>query len=187
MSPYITNGVHADGSWQHPNGSSLGRYFKFDVTEWKNYFGSFTSGQVLSIKQCRGDKTIYTGEVRVWEGEINHNGRRNPLSLASGGDWLSNDYIVKPTEDCVTRLPKVQKVKIQHDQSSSEPLNICEVEVYDDTGTNQALSKPALQSSDYGYHHGVFLGASLAVDGNKASDNFSHTNNGSGKFCWLLL
>ena len=77
----------------------------------------------------------------------------------------------------------MQKVKIQHDSSSSEVLNIREVEVYDQLGINQALNKPALQSSDYGYHLGVFLGASLAVDGNKNSDNFSHTNDGSGKFC----
>ena len=84
----------------------------------------------------------------------------------------------------------VQKVKIQHDQSSSEPLNIREVEVYDDTGTNQALNKPALQSSvHYSSSWGRSFPASNAVDGNKNADNFIHTklNYENGKFCWMLI
>ena len=75
----------------------------------------------------------------------------------------------------------VQKVKIQHDRSSNEFLNILEVEVYDQSGTNQALNKPASQSSTYNS-----LPASQAVDGNHDEEdlshtNFSHTKNGSGK------
>ena len=80
----------------------------------------------------------------------------------------------------------VQKVKIQHDQSSSEPLNIREVEVYDDIGTNQALNKPASQSSEYFSNISTkSFPASNAVDGNKNDDNFSHTklNDENDKFC----
>ena len=76
----------------------------------------------------------------------------------------------------------VWKVKIQHDQSSNELLNIREVEVYDQSGANQALYKPASQSST----HSSNLPASKVVDGNTNSDNFSATNNGSGKLFWLL-
>ena len=63
----------------------------------------------------------------------------------------------------------VRKVKLQHDSTDTNVLNIGEVEVYDQLGTiNRALGKNASQSSDYGH-----LGASLAVDGNPTS--FSHT------------
>ena len=104
---YFPNGVHADGSWQHPNGSLLGKYFEFDIAEWMTYFGSFSSGQVLLIKQCRGNETIYTCHVKVWTGldSNNHNGRREPLASSSGGDWQSDDYVVKPGEDCVILRP----------------------------------------------------------------------------------
>eukprot|EP00956_Cyclotella_meneghiniana_P041161 scaffold217109_cov36-Cyclotella_meneghiniana.AAC.1 len=73
-------------------------------------------------------------------------------------------------------LSKVHKVKIQHDSSSSELLNIGEVEVYDQLGTiNRALDKNASQSSDY------FPASNLApeaVDGNP--NTFSHTQNNPG-------
>ena len=65
--------------------------------------------------------------------------------------------------DCVPR-----KVKLQHDSSSYDVLNIAEVEVYDQLGINQALGKAATQSSD----HGDFP-ASNAIDGNP--NTFSHT------------
>eukprot|EP00956_Cyclotella_meneghiniana_P028803 scaffold68082_cov91-Cyclotella_meneghiniana.AAC.1 len=71
-------------------------------------------------------------------------------------------------------LSKVHKVKIQHDSSSSELLNIGEVEVYDQLGTiNRALGKNASQSSD----HGDFP-ASNAINGDP--NTFSHTSNGLG-------
>eukprot|EP00956_Cyclotella_meneghiniana_P000924 scaffold1095_cov36-Cyclotella_meneghiniana.AAC.2 len=73
--------------------------------------------------------------------------------------------------DCA--LPLVRKVKLQHDSTDPKSFNIGEVEVYDQLGNNQAKNKPASQSSDLGYHQGVFLGASLAVDGNPST--FSHT------------
>eukprot|EP00956_Cyclotella_meneghiniana_P018598 scaffold31081_cov20-Cyclotella_meneghiniana.AAC.1 len=63
----------------------------------------------------------------------------------------------------------VRKVKLQHDSSSSEVLNIGEVEVYDQLGTiNRALGKIASQSSDQGA-----FPASNAIDGNPST--FSHT------------
>ena len=80
-------------------------------------------------------------------------------------------------------LSKVHKVKIQHDSSSSELLNIGEVEVYDQLGTiNRALGKNASQSSDY------FPASNLApeaVDGNP--NTFSHTQNNPGPTGKLML
>ena len=74
----------------------------------------------------------------------------------------------------------VRKVKLQHDSTDTNVLNIGEVEVYDQSSNNQAKNKPASQSSDYGYLQGVFLGASLAVDGDPTT--FSHTlHNKHGK------
>ena len=67
-----------------------------------------------------------------------------------------------------------RKVKLQHDSSSTEVLNIGEVEVYDQSGTNQALNKTATQSSSH--HIGP---AYKAVDGD--DNTFSHTLNDSGK------
>eukprot|EP00956_Cyclotella_meneghiniana_P041795 scaffold240115_cov36-Cyclotella_meneghiniana.AAC.2 len=100
MALSVTNcaGVHADGSWRHPNGYPEGTYFSFNATEWEKYFGSFTSNQVVSIKQCRGSETVYTGEVKVWDSDKGVHGRRNPNS--AGGDWQSDDYIVMPEDDC---------------------------------------------------------------------------------------
>ena len=66
-----------------------------------------------------------------------------------------------------------RKVKLQHDSSSTVVLNIGEVEVYDQSGTNRALNKAATQSS------GIIYPASEAVDGN--ANTFSHTNIDSGK------
>eukprot|EP00956_Cyclotella_meneghiniana_P022337 scaffold42157_cov29-Cyclotella_meneghiniana.AAC.1 len=87
--PNSPNGVHADGSWQHPLGDALGRYFTFDITEWESYFGSFTSGVNLSIDQCRGHEPIYSGEIRVWNNEYGISGRREPRDSSSEGDWQS--------------------------------------------------------------------------------------------------
>ena len=87
----------------------------------------------------------------------------------------------------------IQKVKIQHDLSSNEVLQLREVEVYDQSGDNQALNRPASQSSEFPYS-GLYP-ASKAVDGNVDGtdydvSNFSHTNYGSGKLvgcCHILL
>jgi len=92
--------VPADGSWSHLNGHPEGKYFTFNATEWEKYFGSFTSGQEVSIKQCRSGKTIYTGEIMAWDNQNGVHGRRNPWSSSAAGDWQSNDYIVKPEDDC---------------------------------------------------------------------------------------
>eukprot|EP00956_Cyclotella_meneghiniana_P019099 scaffold32470_cov37-Cyclotella_meneghiniana.AAC.1 len=97
MALSVTNcaGVHADGKSYQMQGHALGKFFKFDITDWRKYFGSFTSGGEVSIKQCRFGKTIYTGKIIAWSGNTNI-GRRTPSS--AGGDWHGNDYIVKPEE-----------------------------------------------------------------------------------------
>ena len=77
-------------------------------------------------------------------------------------------------------ISKVQRVKIQHDSSSSVVLNIAEVEVYDQLGINQALGKAATQSSD----HGDFP-ASNAINGDP--NTFSHTSHGLGLTGKLML
>eukprot|EP00956_Cyclotella_meneghiniana_P037240 scaffold135786_cov17-Cyclotella_meneghiniana.AAC.1 len=103
MALSVTNcagaGVHANGDWQLSS-NPRGKYFKFDISDWRNYFGSFTSGENLLLKQCRLGRTVYTGEIHVsshasCEGYC---GRRHPGALAFGGDWQRDDYIVKPEE-----------------------------------------------------------------------------------------
>ena len=48
----------------HANVDRLGHNFRFDLTEWTEYFGSFTaSGDTVTGKQCRGGETGYTGEI----------------------------------------------------------------------------------------------------------------------------
>ena len=98
-------GVHVDGNWQHPNGAMVGHYFRFDPTEWTEYFGSFTPGGTVTVKQCRGGETVYTGEIYAVEvsncgGDYCGTGRKNPISSAHGEDWQGHDYIVNPGEDC---------------------------------------------------------------------------------------
>ena len=83
-----------DGSWRS------GKYFKFDMTEWKNYFGSFSSSSTPSIKQCRNGAVVYTGKIRVWDNEYGKHGRREPSSSASNGNWKTGDYIVKSGASC---------------------------------------------------------------------------------------
>ena len=73
--------------------------------------------------------------------------------------------------DCA--LPLVRKVKLQHDSTDTNILNIGEVEVYDQSNTNQALGKAASQSSNYGDYRSGNFPASNAVDGNP--NTFSHT------------
>eukprot|EP00956_Cyclotella_meneghiniana_P028548 scaffold66814_cov93-Cyclotella_meneghiniana.AAC.1 len=85
-------GVHADGNWQFGN-APVGAYFRSDVTEWTEYFGS---SNIVVVKQCRGGGTVYTGEVLIDLG--NGVGRKNPSNR--GGDWQGHDYIVNPGEDC---------------------------------------------------------------------------------------
>ena len=75
----------------------------------------------------------------------------------------------------------VRKVKLQHDSTDTNVLNIGEVEVYDQLGTiNRALGKNASQSSD----HGDFP-ASNAINGDP--NTFSHTSNGLGLTGKLML
>ena len=52
------------------------------------------------------------------------------------------------------------------------------MEVYDSTGTNVALNKPAIQSSTYSGHVSHDFPASKAVNG--ARDDFTHTNDETG-------
>ena len=68
---------------------------------------------------------------------------------------------------------QVQKVKVEL-WSSSQSLLLGEVEVYDESNTNQAPGMTATQSSTY-----ANLYASLAIDGNP--DTFSHTQWDQGK------
>eukprot|EP00956_Cyclotella_meneghiniana_P022986 scaffold44116_cov37-Cyclotella_meneghiniana.AAC.1 len=98
-------GVHVDGNWQDSNGE-IGRFFMFDVKEWREYFGSFSPLVVVLVKQCRGGETVYTGEIWAWEegscgGDYCGKGIRYPSwNNSGGGDWQGHDYIVKPGEDC---------------------------------------------------------------------------------------
>ena len=85
--------------------------------------------------------------------------------------------------DCA--LPLVRKVKLQHDSTDTNILNIGEVEVYDQSNTNQALGKAASQSSNYGDYRSGNFPASNAVDGNP--NTFSHTQNNPGPTGKLML
>ena len=112
MVRYNPNGVHVDGNWQHSNGDIVGNYFTFDVTEWTEYFGSFTSGVTVMVKQCRGGKAVYTGEIYAAKdgscgGDYCGHGRKNPPSSAHEGDWKGYDYIVKPEDDCYVQILKM--------------------------------------------------------------------------------
>ena len=76
---------------------------------------------------------------------------------------------------------RAQKVKIQHDQSDRAQLIIREVEIYDlQSGTNQALKKPASQSSTWR------RAAYKAVNGSKGANDFSMTRSGNGELCLLF-
>ena len=96
MVRYNPNVVHVDGNWQHSNGNPVGFYFTFDVIEWTEYFGSFTSGGTVMIKQCRGGKAVFRGEIYAVKDvkcKGGYCGRKNPPSSAHEGDWQSNDTL----------------------------------------------------------------------------------------------
>jgi hypothetical protein len=58
-------------------------------------------------------------------------------------------------------------------------LHLREVEVYDQSGINRALNKPAAQSSTYTYGD-ITIDARYAVDGSLETN--SHTNQDNGKY-----
>ena len=87
-------GVPAEKSSQEP----LGQYFNFDMNKWKAYFGSFKSGDVISVKQCRDDTAVYSGKIIAWDNHNGKHGRRDPYK--SAGDWKDGDYIVKSSSHC---------------------------------------------------------------------------------------
>eukprot|EP00956_Cyclotella_meneghiniana_P025373 scaffold52785_cov48-Cyclotella_meneghiniana.AAC.2 len=175
---YPSDGCEDMQEWILPNGvriveTNQGMYFDFKGEEWSQFFGwSIQPGEKyhLVMKQCRNGVNIWEGEVYVYYEVQSGNsylfhGRRSPYSARGEDQWETNDYLVMPEDDCTTILPKVQKVKIQHNQSSDVSLNIREVEVYDKSGTNQALNKPASQSSEfYSTISNKLFPASNAVD-----------------------
>ncbi len=62
-------GVNADGSLAWTEDHPLGKYFVFDLTEWTNYFETFSAGQKLYVNQCHNGQRVGSGHVRivVWE------------------------------------------------------------------------------------------------------------------------
>ena len=59
-------------------------------------------------------------------------------------------------------------------------LNMREVQVFDTSGVNRALNKPATQSSTYILHSDGSSPASMAVNGNLG--DFSHTYSEAGMY-----
>ena len=78
---------------------------------------------------------------------------------------------------------RVRKVKLQHDDNTSERICLGEIVVYDESGADRALDKPATQSSDYDNSNSY--PASNAVDGDTAT--FSHTENETGQYSTVFI
>ena len=194
--------VQRETSW-----SSNGSYFKYNPEAVESYFGfDFPSSEwvddsssvVMDVKQCRNGQIQYEGSIKFFIRRPCHYGnigRKDPYESRAAGDWNDGDVLVKITEDCcaspnsspssspsATSINHVRKVKIQHDTCSSEILEFKEVVVYDLSGNNQALNKPATQSSTLSNYM-----ASNAVDGNYDANNFSHTLEDGGKLGWLMM
>eukprot|EP00956_Cyclotella_meneghiniana_P042412 scaffold248448_cov55-Cyclotella_meneghiniana.AAC.2 len=127
------------------------------------------------------DATIFGATLEL-KGRIDQNGIILSLSVGNGHFQLSGAILfggpdlesyrfdsskfiepLKPLQKSDRFTLLVRKVKIQHDSTNTNVLNIGEVEVYDQSNTNQAKYKQASQSSNY---HGYSYRASSAVDGN---------------------
>jgi hypothetical protein len=77
------------------------------------------------------------------------------------------------TSNDVTGSALVHKIRVQLEGKNN--LHMREVEVFDTSGVNRALNKPATQSSTYYYYP-----ASKAVNGDR--NDYSHTNNDAGMY-----
>jgi len=65
-----------------------GRYFYFDKQKWKIHFGS---AKVVNVRQFRGGRLIWSGQVQTWS----YHGRRNPYNSSKAGQWKVGDVIKK--------------------------------------------------------------------------------------------
>ena len=63
-------------------------------------------------------------------------------------------------------IAQVRKVKVQHDETLNQILNIEDILVYDESNDNIAFDKPTEQSSSSNISQN-YGSASKAVDGNK--------------------
>jgi len=129
----VKQGVRVDGRWEHPFTSEAVTtiptcaYFKFNMKEWTDYFGSFTDK--LKVKQCRANGSeAWVGYVNVFDkGTVPETNKPYPphgrLSRSPGQNfdcdqWKEDDYIVKQNEPCMvptkSDVVKISSAKYPH-------------------------------------------------------------------------
>merc|ERR1719273_968148 len=82
-------------SIKHKGGRADGIYFNFNKEAWKKIIGPVGGNHF--IKQYRGTKLIWSGQVRVWDNRNGVHGRRNLYNSAKKGQWKKGDIIVSAT------------------------------------------------------------------------------------------
>ena len=138
------------------------------------------SNSVVSLRNHQGTtlKTYRIGDAtNIPVFDINFAGINGVLITKAPTPALTNAPTGIPTFDATL----VWRVRVQLEGTNA--LHMSEVQVYDTSGVNRALNKPATQSSTATGHSWGPDPASKAVNG--ALNDFSHTNEDAGKYYTL--
>jgi len=134
-------------------------------------FTYFDGNDIIQSLECQDKFITISGatggqarNVLLSSEKISKKSDRNSLNPFTAVQSQAQKSKTQTVMTAQRSIAQVRKVKVQHDETLNQILNIGEILVYDESNSNKALNKPATQSSNISQTYGS---ASKAVDGNQ--------------------